>query len=80
MHPMQDLFLESFSQVLKFDMCSYLHKKFFFCKKWVLQAPTQRRAMRVGSFVAYVPACGSAWRGTDTPCRSLPARQRRGEL
>jgi hypothetical protein len=30
MHPMQDLFLESFSQVLKFDMCSYLHKKFYF--------------------------------------------------
>jgi hypothetical protein len=35
MHPMQDLFLESFSQVLLFYMCSYLHKKFYFCKKWV---------------------------------------------
>jgi hypothetical protein len=41
MHPMQDYFLESFSQVLIFDMHfymhSYLHKNSYSCKKWVLQ-------------------------------------------
>jgi hypothetical protein len=41
MDPIQDLFLESFSYELQFDMhCyvhSYLHKKFYSCKKWVLQ-------------------------------------------
>jgi hypothetical protein len=34
---MQDLFLESFSYELQLDMHSYLHKKFYSCKKWVLQ-------------------------------------------
>jgi hypothetical protein len=38
MHPMQDLFLESFSYELQLDMHSYLHKKIYSCKKWVLQA------------------------------------------
>jgi hypothetical protein len=41
MHPIQDLFLESFSYVLQFDMHFYMHsyvdKKFYSCKKWVLQ-------------------------------------------
>jgi hypothetical protein len=37
MHPIQDLFLESFSYELQLDMHSYLHKKFYSCKKWVLQ-------------------------------------------
>jgi hypothetical protein len=37
MHPIQDLFLESFSYELQFDMHSYLHKKNYSCKKWVLQ-------------------------------------------
>jgi hypothetical protein len=40
MHPIQDLFLESFSYELQFDMHfymhSYLHKKNYSCKKWVL--------------------------------------------
>jgi hypothetical protein len=40
MHPIQDLFLESFSYELQFDMHfymhSYLHKIFYSCKKWVL--------------------------------------------
>jgi hypothetical protein len=40
MHPIQDLFLESFSYELQFDMHSYLHKKFYSCKKWVLQPLT----------------------------------------
>jgi hypothetical protein len=39
-HPIQDLFLESFSYELQFDMHfymhSYLHKKNYSCKKWVL--------------------------------------------
>jgi hypothetical protein len=43
MYPIQDLFLESFSYELQFDMHfymhSYLHKKFYSCKKWVLQVP-----------------------------------------
>jgi hypothetical protein len=39
MHPIQDLFLESFSYVLQFDMHSYVDKKIYSCKKWVLQAP-----------------------------------------
>jgi hypothetical protein len=43
MHPMQDLFLESFSYELQFDMHSYLHKIFYSCKKWVLQAALRRR-------------------------------------
>jgi hypothetical protein len=42
MHPIQDLFLESFSYELQFDMLfyvhSFLHKIFYSCKKWVLQA------------------------------------------
>jgi hypothetical protein len=41
MHPIQDLFLESFSYVLQFDMHFYMHsyldKKIYSCKKWVLQ-------------------------------------------
>jgi hypothetical protein len=37
MHPIQDLFLESFSYVLQFDMHSYVDKIFHSCKKWVLQ-------------------------------------------
>jgi hypothetical protein len=40
MHPIQDLFLESFSYVLQFDMHFYMHsyldKKIYSCKKWVL--------------------------------------------
>jgi hypothetical protein len=41
MHPIQDLFLESFSYELQFDMHFYmhscLHKSFYSCKKWVSQ-------------------------------------------
>jgi hypothetical protein len=33
MHPMQDLFLESFSYELQLDMHSYLHKKILFLQK-----------------------------------------------
>jgi hypothetical protein len=40
MHPIQDLFLEGFSYVLQFDMHFYMHsyldKKNYSCKKWVL--------------------------------------------
>jgi hypothetical protein len=39
MHPIQDLFLESFSYELQFDMHFYMHfclrKSFYSCKKWV---------------------------------------------
>jgi hypothetical protein len=38
MHPIQDLFFESFSYELQLDMHSYLHKKFYSCKKWVLHS------------------------------------------
>jgi hypothetical protein len=38
MHPIQDLFLKSFSYVLQFDMHSYVDKNFYSCKKWVLHA------------------------------------------
>jgi hypothetical protein len=45
MHPIQDLFLESFSYVLQFDMHFYVHsyvgKKNYSCKKWVLQYKTR---------------------------------------
>jgi hypothetical protein len=40
MHPIQDLFLESFSYVLQFDLhfiCTPMRTKFYSCKKWVLQ-------------------------------------------
>jgi hypothetical protein len=40
MYPIQDLFLESFSYVLQFDMhfiCTPMWTKFYSCKKWVLQ-------------------------------------------
>jgi hypothetical protein len=40
MYPIQDLFLESFSYELQFDMHSYLHKKIYSCKKWVLHRLT----------------------------------------
>jgi hypothetical protein len=39
MHPIQDLFLESFSYVLQIDMhfiCTPMWTKFYSCKKWVL--------------------------------------------
>jgi hypothetical protein len=39
MHPIQDLFLESFSYVLQFDMhfiCTPMWTKFYSYKKWVL--------------------------------------------
>jgi hypothetical protein len=45
MHPIQHLFLESFSYELQFDMHSYmhsyLHKKNYSCKKWVLHEATK---------------------------------------
>jgi hypothetical protein len=40
MHPIQDLFLKSFSYVLQIDMhfiCTPMWTKFYSCKKWVLQ-------------------------------------------
>jgi hypothetical protein len=44
MHPIQDLFLESFSYELHFDMHFYMHsclrKSFYSCKKWVSQMLT----------------------------------------
>jgi hypothetical protein len=46
MHPIQDLFLESFSYVLQFDMhfiCTPMWTKFYSCKKCVLHAPTHVR-------------------------------------
>jgi hypothetical protein len=40
MHPIQDLFFESFSYELQFDMHFYMHscllKSFYSYKKWVL--------------------------------------------
>jgi hypothetical protein len=39
MHPIQDLFLESFSYVLQIDMhfiCAPMLMKLYSCKKWVL--------------------------------------------
>jgi hypothetical protein len=46
MHPIQDLFLESFSYVLQFDMHFYMHsyldKKNYSCKKWVLHPGNTR--------------------------------------
>jgi hypothetical protein len=40
MHPIQDLFLESFSYILQIDMHFYMHTYveifFYSCKKWVL--------------------------------------------
>jgi hypothetical protein len=40
MHPIQDLFLESFSYALQFDMHFYMHsyvdKNLILVKKWVL--------------------------------------------
>jgi hypothetical protein len=42
MHPIQDLFLKGFSYVLQIDMHFYMHsyldKKIYSCKKWVLQS------------------------------------------
>jgi hypothetical protein len=42
MHPIQDLFLESFSYELQFDMHFYMHsyvrKSFYSCIKWVSQS------------------------------------------
>jgi hypothetical protein len=43
MHPIQDLFLESFSYVLQFDMHSSVYKKIYSCKKWVLHRRTARK-------------------------------------
>jgi hypothetical protein len=43
MHPIQDLFLKSFSYVLQFDMhfiCTPMWTKFYSCKKWVLHRAT----------------------------------------
>jgi hypothetical protein len=49
MHPIQDLFLESFSYELQFDMHfymhSYLHKFFYSCKKWVLHLKTKQASV-----------------------------------
>jgi hypothetical protein len=39
MHPMQDLFLESFSYELQFDMHSYLHKIFILAKSGCYTIP-----------------------------------------
>jgi hypothetical protein len=41
MHPIQDLFLKSFSYVLQFDMyfiCTPMWTKFYSCTKWVLHS------------------------------------------
>jgi hypothetical protein len=51
MHPIQDLFLESFSYELQFDMHfymhSYLHKRIYSCKKWVLHSVSLLMLIRV---------------------------------
>jgi hypothetical protein len=58
MHPRQDLFLESFSYELQLDMHSYLHKKFYSCKKWVLHVFTLPLVLIfVSVFLVY--ACSS---------------------
>jgi hypothetical protein len=50
MHPIQDLFLEGFSYVLQFDMHFYMHsyldKKNYSCKKWVLHNGWGQKAGR----------------------------------
>jgi hypothetical protein len=47
MHPMQDLFLESFSYELQLDMHSYLHKNFILAKSGCYTASmAQRRGRR----------------------------------
>jgi hypothetical protein len=61
MHPIQDLFLESFSYVLQFDMHFYMHscvdKKFYSCKKWVLH----RRVWDGREYVVHDEAPGKQW-------------------
>jgi hypothetical protein len=41
MHPIQDLFLESFSYKLQLDMHSYLHKNFILAKSGCYTPPFQ---------------------------------------
>jgi hypothetical protein len=59
MHPIQDLFLESFSYVLQFDMHIYMHsyvdKKFYSCKKWVLQCAFRWKKGLSGRVVKLAP-------------------------
>jgi hypothetical protein len=50
MHPIQDLFLESFSYVLQIDMhfiCTPMWTKFCSCKKWVLQSVDPNMVQKV---------------------------------
>jgi hypothetical protein len=57
MHPMQDLFLESFSYELQLDMHSYLHKKFILAKSgcyiyWVSYPTTLTKMHHVSTPMA----------------------------
>jgi hypothetical protein len=52
MHPIQDLFLESFSYVLQFDMhfiCTPMWTKFYSCKKSVLHSDCLRLVGSAGA-------------------------------
>jgi hypothetical protein len=56
MHPIQDLFLKSFSYVLQIDIhfiCTPMWTKFYSCKKWVLQAGPKDRGGGIGLRKAY---------------------------
>jgi hypothetical protein len=61
MHPIQDLFLESFSYVLQFDMHFYMHsyvdKIFYSCKKWVLQCAFSKIDLRSGQGELKIREC-----------------------
>jgi hypothetical protein len=63
MHPIPDLFLESFSYVLQIDMhfiCTPMWTKFYFCKKWVLHPAVESwHRLEMGLF---------AGRVCNTPC------------
>jgi hypothetical protein len=68
MHPIHDLFLESFSYVLQFDMHFYIHsyvdKKNYSCKKWVL----------------HVATLVTSRRGLERPLGQAPVSRRRGPV
>jgi hypothetical protein len=49
MHPMQDLFLESFSYELQLDMHSYLHKNFILAKSGCYSGGFSGLGLKTGS-------------------------------
>jgi hypothetical protein len=72
----------AFGHFVNLSMATYRYKYLLMAlgKGPRMSSPLTVNGHEGGSFTASAPVCGSAWHETDTPCQSLPAQWRPGEL